>query len=77
MQVLIFGAENSLLGAQYPYAACYNVNELKNDTECNAKKKPDVSLIEPKVCNTKACDSFEWHTLDGTCNVSCGDGKII
>lgn len=47
----------------------------QNDTMCNAANKPDVSSIEPKTCNVEACDSYEWKTKDGTCSVSCGDGR--
>ena len=69
--------EFALLGLQYPYAACYVVDVRKNDSECDAATKPDISKMEPRACNIEACDSYEWKTKDGTCSVSCGDGKIL
>ena len=67
--------EVSFLGEKNPYVACYIVDKLTNNSACNAAEKPDISSLGTKTCNTEACDSFEWNTIDGTCNVSCGDGK--
>ena len=72
-----FSPELSFLGKQYPYAACYIVDKLTNDSACNATEKPDTSSMGAKLCNLEACDSFEWNTVDGTCSVSCGDGKAF
>lgn len=63
-------------GEKNPYVACYIVDKLTNNSACNAAEKPDISSLGTKTCNTEACDSFEWNTIDGTCNVSCGDGII-
>ncbi|XP_065062702.1 A disintegrin and metalloproteinase with thrombospondin motifs 6-like isoform X2 [Rhopilema esculentum] len=63
-------------GFQYAYTECQRIDKKVADSECPAATKPDISAIPPKSCNTEACDSYDWHTKDGTCSVSCGDGTI-